>query len=65
MANNKHDVRIDREKLHPWLNHKLGLLLKECAKQSMVSFPSINAFTYIPGISARSSQQSVSRIISS
>ena len=28
----KHDVRIDRRKLHPWLNYKLGLLLKQCEK---------------------------------
>lgn len=27
-----HDVRIDRTKLHPWLDHKLSLLLKECTK---------------------------------
>lgn len=26
----EHDVRIDRSKLHPWLNHKLGLLFKKC-----------------------------------
>ena len=32
---NKHDIRIDRRKLHPWLDHKLGLLLKECAKQGI------------------------------
>ena len=34
MANN-HDVRIDRKKLHPWLDHKLGLLLKECAREGI------------------------------
>lgn len=32
MIENKHDVRIDRRLLHPWLDYKLGLLLKECAK---------------------------------
>ena len=31
----KHEVRIDRKKLHPWLDHKLGLLLKECAKEGI------------------------------
>lgn len=31
----KHDVRIDRTKLHPWLNYKLGLLLKQCAKKGI------------------------------
>ncbi len=31
----QHDVRIDRDKLHPWLDYKLGLLLKECAKQGI------------------------------
>lgn len=31
----KHDIRIDRSKLHPWLNYKLGLLLKECEKQGI------------------------------
>lgn len=31
----KHDVRIDRKKLHPWLDYKLGLLLKECEKQGI------------------------------
>ena len=30
-----HDVRIDRSKLHPWIDHKLGLLLKECKKQGI------------------------------
>lgn len=30
-----HDVRIDRRKLHPWIDHKLGLLLKECKKQGI------------------------------
>ena len=28
-----HDIRIDRTKLHPWLNYKLTLLLKQCAKK--------------------------------
>lgn len=32
---NKHDIRIDRTKLHPWLDYKLGLLLKECEKQGI------------------------------
>lgn len=32
---NKHDVRIDRTKLHPWLDYKLGLLLKECEKKGI------------------------------
>lgn len=32
---NKHDIRIDRKKLHPWLNYKLGLLLKECEKNGI------------------------------
>lgn len=26
-------IDIDRKKLHPWLDYKLGLLLKECEKQ--------------------------------
>jgi hypothetical protein len=30
-----HDVRIDRSKLHPWIDHKLNLLLKECKKQGI------------------------------
>lgn len=30
-----HDIRIDRTKLHPWLNYKLTLLLKKCAKKEM------------------------------
>ena len=29
----EHDIRIDRTKLHPWLNYKLTLLLKQCAKK--------------------------------
>lgn len=31
----EHDVRIDRNKLHPWLDYKLGLLLRECGKQGI------------------------------
>ncbi len=31
----KHDVRIDRSKIHPWLDYKLDLLLKECAKKGI------------------------------
>lgn len=31
----KHDIRIDRTKLHPWLDYKLGLLLKECEKKGI------------------------------
>lgn len=31
----KHDIRIDRRKLHPWLNYKLTLLLKKCAKKGI------------------------------
>lgn len=31
----KHDIRIDRTLLHPWLDYKLGLLLKECEKQGI------------------------------
>ena len=27
------DIRIDRKKLHPFLNYKLGLLLKKCNKK--------------------------------
>lgn len=30
-----HDIRIDRTKLHPWLNYKLTLLLKQCAKKGI------------------------------
>ena len=29
------DIRIDRKKLHPWLNYKLGLLLKKCNKKGI------------------------------
>ncbi len=31
----EHDIRIDRTKLHPWLNYKLTLLLKQCAKKEI------------------------------
>ncbi len=31
----KHDIRINRTKLHPWLNYKLGLLLKQCEKKGI------------------------------
>lgn len=33
--NRNHDVRIDRSKLHPQLNYKLGLLLKKCRKKGI------------------------------
>ena len=33
--NKTHDIRINRTKLHPWLNYKLGLLLKQCAKKGI------------------------------
>lgn len=29
------DIRIDRNKLHPWLNYKLDLLLKKCNKKGI------------------------------
>ena len=32
---NKHDIRIDRNKLHPWLDYKLTLLLNKCAKKGI------------------------------
>ena len=32
----EHDIRIDRTKLHPWLNYKLTLLLKQCAKKALL-----------------------------
>ena len=32
----KHSIRIDRKKLHPWLNYKLGLLLKKVQKDDMI-----------------------------
>ena len=31
----EHDVRIDRMKLHPWLDYKLTVLLKKCAKKKI------------------------------
>lgn len=31
----EHDIRIDRSKLHPWLDYKLSLLLKKCAKKGI------------------------------
>jgi len=31
----KHDIRLDRSKLHPQLNYKLGLFLKKCAKKGI------------------------------
>lgn len=30
-----HSIRIDRNKLHPWLDYKLGLLLKQCAAKGI------------------------------
>ena len=33
--NKEHDIRIDRSKLHPQLNYKLGKLLDKCAKQGI------------------------------
>ncbi|MEE0293756.1 MAG: M15 family metallopeptidase, partial [Eubacterium sp.] len=30
-----HDIRIDRSKLHPWLNYKLTLLLNQCEKKGI------------------------------
>lgn len=32
---NQHDIRIDRSKIHPWLDYKLSLLLKNCAKKGI------------------------------
>lgn len=32
MMQNKHNIRIDRSKLHPYLDVLLGKMLKECAK---------------------------------
>lgn len=29
------DIRIDRSKLHPWLDYKLGLLLKRCNEEGI------------------------------
>lgn len=31
----EHDIRIDRSKLHPWLDQKLTVLLKKCEKQGI------------------------------
>lgn len=31
----KNDIRIDRSKLHPWLDYKLTLLLKQCNKNGI------------------------------
>lgn len=31
----QHDVRIDRSKLHPWLDYKLTVLLNKCAKSGI------------------------------
>ena len=31
----EHDVRIDRTKLHPWLDYRLGILLKKCEKKGI------------------------------
>ena len=31
----KHDIRIDRKKLHPWLDYKLTRFLNKCAKQGL------------------------------
>ena len=31
----KHDIRIDRTKLHPWLDYKLECLLEKCAKKGI------------------------------
>ena len=30
-----HDIRIDRKRLHPWLNYKLTLLLNRCSKKGI------------------------------
>lgn len=35
MMKNQHDVRIDRSKLHPWIDYKLSLLLSNCKKQGI------------------------------
>lgn len=32
---NKHDIRIDRSKLHPWLDHRLGILLSKCEEKGI------------------------------
>lgn len=31
----EHDIRIDRSKLHPWLDQKLTVLLRKCAKKGI------------------------------
>lgn len=31
----EHDVRIDRSKLHPWMDYKLTCLLRECGKKGI------------------------------
>lgn len=31
----EHDIRINRKKLHPWLDYKLTVLLKKCAKKGI------------------------------
>ena len=31
----EHDIRINRKKLHPWLDQKLTVLLKKCAKKGI------------------------------
>ena len=31
----EHDIRIDRTKLHPWLDYKLTVLLDKCAKKGI------------------------------
>lgn len=31
----EHDIRIDRTKLHPWLDYRMGILLKKCAKKGL------------------------------
>ena len=31
----EHDIRIDRTKLHPWLDYRMGILLKKCAKKGI------------------------------
>lgn len=31
----EHDIRIDRTKMHPWLDYRMGILLKKCAKKGI------------------------------
>lgn len=31
----EHNIRIDRSKLHPWLDQKLTVLLRKCAKKEI------------------------------